>query len=272
MRRAVKAITSGHCRTAANIQRKLFPYVSKILVRRVLAEQGLHGSIMQKKPYLNARHKRLRREWAEARFWWTVEDWKRVVISDESKFNLFGSDGRLYCRRRVGEEFKSKNVKKTVSHGGGKVTVWGCVTWKGVGRLYRIEGILKAPELCQIYQEALLGTLADHDMLPSDIIFQQDNDPKHTSKMATEWLKGHGLTKLPWPANSPDMSIIENLWDHLDDRICSRNPLPSNENQLWEALKEEWAKITPEVVQHYYRTIPRRVEALYKARGDTTKY
>jgi hypothetical protein len=159
-----------------------------------------------------------------------------------------------------------------VKHGGGKVTVWGCVTWNGTGRLHRVEGIMKATQLCQIYEEALLGTLTDYGMQIGDTIFQQDNDPKHTSKMATQWLQGHGFTQLPWPANSPDMSIIEHLWDVLDDRIRARKPLPSNENQLWVALQEEWGKITPEEVQHYYKSIPRRVEALLGAKGGHTRY
>jgi hypothetical protein len=62
---------------------------------------------------------------------WSDDKWATVVYSDESKFNLFGSDGKRYCRRRPGEEFLDRNVKKTVKHGGGSLMVWGCITWKG---------------------------------------------------------------------------------------------------------------------------------------------
>ena len=55
----------------------------------------------------------------EGRMWWAkmhedmvLADWKAVISSDESKFNLFGSDGRNYCRRRVGEEFLEQNVER----------------------------------------------------------------------------------------------------------------------------------------------------------------
>ena len=56
-----------------------------------------------------------------------------VLFSDESKFNLVGSDGHLWCWRRPGEEFDSCFTKKVVKHGGGNIMVWGCLTAKGVG-------------------------------------------------------------------------------------------------------------------------------------------
>jgi hypothetical protein len=50
-----------------------------------------------------------------------MQYWKTVWYSDEKKFNLFGSDGRKYCHRRVGEEFLDQNVIKTMKHGGGSL-------------------------------------------------------------------------------------------------------------------------------------------------------
>ena len=55
---------------------------------------------------------------------------------------------------------------------------------------------------------------------------EQDNDPKHTSKIVKAWFVENDVDLLDWPPNSPDLSIIENLWDHLDRRIRTRNPLP----------------------------------------------
>jgi len=59
-------------------------------------------------------------------------------FSDESKFNLFGSDGKLYCRRGPGEEFEVQNVRGVVKHGGGNIQVWGVLSWNGPGHLYRV--------------------------------------------------------------------------------------------------------------------------------------
>ena len=57
-----------------------------------------------------------------------LSDFYKVIWSDESKFNLFGSDGRAYVRRRVGEDFLPECVDQTVKFGGGNVIMWGCIT------------------------------------------------------------------------------------------------------------------------------------------------
>jgi transposase len=57
-----------------------------------------------------------------------MEKWKSVIWSDESKFNIWSSDGKEYCWKKKREELNSRLVKTTVKHGGGSVMVWGCMT------------------------------------------------------------------------------------------------------------------------------------------------
>ncbi len=71
---------------------------------------------------------------------WMEENWQCVWFSDESKFNLFGSDGKRYCQRRPGEELLEQNVKKTVKHRGSSLQIWGCIGPNGLGWLNRVEG------------------------------------------------------------------------------------------------------------------------------------
>ena len=69
-----------------------------------------------------------------------------IVWSDESKFNLFHSDGRTYVRRRTSEEFDERCVTGTVKHGGGSVMIWGCISGDGKGMLVRVRGTLDVLE------------------------------------------------------------------------------------------------------------------------------
>ena len=150
--------------------------------------------------------------------------------------------------------------------------VWGSISWNGVGRLHRVNGIMNAVQYCEILSKSLLGGLADEKLHPTSIIFQQDNDPKHTSRMAQRWFQEHDITLLPWPPSSPDMNIIEHVWDHLDRLVRAREVLPRNTNELWDALQSEWQRIDPEFIAKLYQSMPRRVEALKKAQGWHTKY
>ena len=232
----------------------------------------MNAHIRRKKPLLTPIHKRKRREWALAHGLWQKENWRAVWYSDESKFNLFGSDGREWCWRRVGEAFRDCNTQKTVKHGGGSVMVWGCITPYGVGRLHRIDGIMDAGKYITILNDNLLGTLRDYGVRPRAIYFQQDNDLKHTSKLAKAWFASNHIDVLAWPPNSPDINIIENLRSHLERMVCARNPLPRNHDELWEALQEEWMRIDMDYITRLYDSIPDRVDAIRKAKGGETRY
>ena len=150
--------------------------------------------------------------------------------------------------------------------------VWGCLTWDGPGRLHRVHGRMDRFQCCSILEQSLLGTLSDYHMSPSSIVFIHDNDPKHKSAFTRGWLQDHNIHVLPWAPSSPDMNIIEHAWEHVDRCIRARNPLPSNSEELWKMLVEEWARLDWSYIRRLYRSIPCRIQALKEAKGGYTKY
>jgi hypothetical protein len=113
-----------------------------------------------------------------------MKAWQHVIFSDESKYCLFGSDGKIYCQRKIGRAYNDRVVKKTVKHGDRSIMVWGCISRKGPERLYRVDERMDGPKYCQILKDAFLEILQDLGLHQSNILFQQDNDPKHTSRVA----------------------------------------------------------------------------------------
>ena len=107
---------------------------------------------------------------------------------------------------------------------------------------------------------------------PEDVIFQQDNDPKHTSQLVTHWFNENGIKVLPWAPSSSDMNIIKHAWEVLDHQLCARNPLPHNLDELWGALIEEWERLDMDTVWKLYTSMPHHVDALREARGRNTQY
>jgi transposase len=103
-----------------------------------------------------------------------------------------------------------------------------------------------------------------------DCIFQQDNDPKHTARSIRTYLENYEVPTLPWPSQSPDLNPIENLWSILDLKVKDRKP--SNEEALFEVLKEAWQNLEPELLTKLADSMPDRIEAVIAANGYPTKY
>ncbi|KAG8729299.1 hypothetical protein FRC10_004081, partial [Ceratobasidium sp. 414] len=239
-RYAQQILARGKAGDATELQRKYFPDLHPQTVRRHLHELGLMAYRCCTVTRLSEKVRKARHTWAKGHRFWEAVEWSRVIFSDESRFNLFSADGPRYAWRYKGQGLDPRYTNKKVAHGGGSVMVWGCITAKGVGRLYRIDGIMTAKKYTEILSDALLDTLGDHQLDIQDAIFQQDNDPKHKSHLASNWFKTQGISVLPWPSYSPDMNIIEHVWSYLDRKVRSRCVLPRTTDELWEALKEEW--------------------------------
>lgn len=77
-------------------------------MRNRLIDVGLLGRVAIKKPLLSKKNRLSRLKFAKSHLSWTQEKWNTVLWSDESKFNLFGSDGRVYVRRPVGQRYNVK--------------------------------------------------------------------------------------------------------------------------------------------------------------------
>lgn len=97
--------------------------VSVTTVQRRLRDHGLKGCIAARKPLLHKQNKVKRLQWAKKHKNWSINQWKKVLFTDESKFEIFGGKRRQYVRRQVGERMKEQCVVPTVKHGGGSVMV-----------------------------------------------------------------------------------------------------------------------------------------------------
>jgi hypothetical protein len=241
-------------------------------VRNALRKNNMKAVVKAKKPFLKHAHREARLAFARKYEHWTVEDWKRVLWSDETKINRIGSDGRQYVWKRVGEPLSDRLTTPTVKHGGGSMMVWGCMGWNGVGLLTEIEGKMDAKQYVEILEHSLSKSVDILEIPEENFIFQQDNDPKHTSNRATDWFEEQDIDLLDWPAQSPDLNPIEHLWMHLKVKLNEYPTQPKGIWELWERAQLQWLFIDPEVCQKLISSMPRRLQAVIKAKGGPTKY
>ena len=236
-------------------------------VRKYLHNEDISSYTARKKPRLTEKHKKNRLKWCKEKKNWN-DEWKRIVWSDESRFALFESDGRVRVWRRSGEAYNEDCIQPTVKFGGGSVMFWGCFGWDGVGPLIVVDGNMDS--------DAYINILANHfipwvDNYPNSI-FQQDGALFHTSSYSVWWMATHSIPILDWVAQSPDLNPIENLWDHLDRQVRKRKPPPKSKQELINVVQEEWQNISFETLHDLILSLLNQVNAVIKAKGGHTKY
>lgn len=238
-------------------------------IRRILREHDFHGRTARNKPFISAKNKKLRIQFATEYLGKTDTFWDTVIFSDESKYNLFGSNGKVSVWRKPNAELQIQNLRGTVKHGGGHVMVWGCMSSSGVGSLHCIEGNMDKFQYLNILKANILQS-AEKLGIRENFSFYQDNDPKHKSGIVQTYLIYNCPHMLQTPPQSPDINVIENLWHLLETKIRLHNI--SNLNDLKEALKTEWYKISPAYTKKLVSSMNSRLRSVIKQKGYPTKY
>ena len=244
--------------------------VSSVTLRRHLHKNNIHGRVGAKKSFINAANKIKRLNWAKTRKNW-VNQWENIIWSGESKFEVFGGDGKKYVWRNPQEKYDPKCLIPTFKSGQESVMVWGCFIRNKLGPLVRLEGKITAKIYIDMLKNNLIPFINSLEN-KENYIFQEDNAPIHTAKIAKKWKEDNNITSLPWPAQSPDLNPIENLWNELDKKVRSHKPLPKNKEELWQILQKEWVKLEKDMYKNLVDSMPRRIAAVIENKGYPTKY
>jgi hypothetical protein len=202
--------------------------VSPMTIQRRLHEADFFYGSPLSKPLLTEDHRKRRLVFARRN---ARRDWSKVLFSDEKTFHLFTVPRKVW--RRKGRSYVVRTVKHPL-----KIHTWGCFSAAGFGKLYLFKENLNAQLLTRIYEEALLPSASELFGDSQDAWFlQEDNDPKHMSKLAREWRALHSINRIPWPSQSPDLNPIENVWAVLQANVARRKC--RTEKGLKKAIEEE---------------------------------
>ncbi|KAG1142073.1 hypothetical protein G6F37_012705 [Rhizopus arrhizus] len=161
-----------------------------------------------------------------------------------------------------------------MKHGGGSIILWGCITSRGPEYACRVyDGAMDS----QVYMHILFTTyresLAYYGLKHRDVFFQHDNDPKHKSRHTTKWISDNGISVLKdWPPQSPDLNPIEHVWRQLKSKLSRYDTRPKSIDNLWKRIDKEWNSFTENDMQPYYESMPKRIAAVIKRRGNYTNF
>ena len=244
--------------------------ISRQTVNSRLLKHGYRARRTAIVPRRTQQHLHARLAWAQRHRNIHVQQWRHVIFTDESSFQLHRVDRRMRVRRLRGERLNEDCLQGRMAHGGGSVHVWGGIHYGGKTDLIVLIGNVNG----MAYRNVIQTTLLPHArrVYGNNVLLQDDNAPAHRARVVENFLQTQGVDRLPWPALSPDMNPIEHAWDYIDRAIRRMDNPPTNLAQLSNALVNVWNNMPIANVNTLIDSMPRRVAALENARGGATRY
>ncbi|GFU82114.1 transposable element Tcb1 transposase [Trichonephila clavipes] len=246
--------------TASDLSRKLSSAtgttVSRQTVYRRLWHIGLYARRSVRCVPLTATHCHLRLNWSREHALWTPQQWTCVMFSDESRFSLQSDSRRTLIWRAQVTRYHQENTIERHRYSGARWLVWRGIILGSrtdlhvqsvtmTGHFYRV--VILEQHVCLFWST-----------MGAEFRFLDDSARPHRSNIVDDCLQSEDITRMDWPAYSPDLYPIEHVWDMLGQRIAARQPPPTCLSELRRALLDEWCNIPQHQINNSILSMPRR--------------
>ncbi|GFX25341.1 transposable element Tcb2 transposase [Trichonephila clavipes] len=229
------------------VANQFFAASGKQISRKTVAKCWRGGGLYALRPVLcvslTRQHRTARLQWCREHHNSTEQDWPCVLFSDESRISLSSDCIRKLIWRESGTAYRPENIQEKDRYPTCSIMVWAGIMINGRTRLHVVaNGTMTG-------QRYIDEVLLPHDCLDSE-----------------------GIQRLVWPARSPDLNPIENVWDVFGRQVAGRNYPPTNKNTLIRALTEEWDKLPQQLLDNVVQSMVRRVECCITLPGGHIPY
>lgn len=240
--------------------------VTSQTVRNRLRQYNLRPRRPWRAPQRSPQQRVQRYQWARIFENWTLNQWRRVLFTDEVRICLAPDNNRRRVWREPGNEERLHFAVDRVQQHGGSIMFWAGIRHGLRTPLVSIDGVLTAAK----YRDDVLIPF----VMP---LFQQigenfDNARPHRARIVTQYLEEQNIERIEWPPTSPDMNPIEHAWDQLKRAIWRRPNPPTTLEELRIAVVQEWDNLYQPDLDNLVDSMPRRVRACRLARGGVSRY
>ncbi|GFW75043.1 transposable element Tcb1 transposase [Trichonephila clavipes] len=262
-------------RTTAQKVANQFLAASGKQISRKTAAKRLRGGLYARRHVvcvpLTRQHRTAPLQWCREHHNWTEQDWACVLFSDESRFSLSSDCRRQLIWRESGTAYRPENIQEKDLYPTCCIMVWAGIMINGRTRLHVVAngtmtGQRYIDEVLLPHVRLFRGAVGDK------FVFMDDNATCHRTLVVQDCLDSEGIQRLVWPARSPDLNPIENVWDALERQVAGLNYPPTNKNTLIRALTEEWDKLHNIIQQLLRQSMVRRVECCITLHGGHIPY
>ncbi|GFV49519.1 transposable element Tcb1 transposase [Trichonephila clavipes] len=189
----------------------------------------------------------------------------------ESRFSLSSDCRRQLIRRESGTAYRPENIQEKDRYPTCSIMVWAGIMINGRTRLHVVANGTMTGQ--RYIDEVLLPHVRLFRIAVVDkFVFMDDNATCHRTLAVQDCLDSEGIQRLVWPARSPDLNPIENVWDALGRQVAGRNYPPTNKNTLIRALTEEFDKLPQQLLDNVVQSMVRRVECCITLHGGHIPY
>ncbi|GFT72184.1 transposable element Tcb1 transposase [Trichonephila clavipes] len=149
------------------------------------------------------------------------------------------------------------------------IMIWGGIVYHSRTPLVRMAGTLNSQ---RYISEVLEPVVLPYLQALATAIFQQDNARPHVTGIVQRFFINHQIELLSWPARSPDLSPIENMWFMVAQRLPHITPPVATPDQLKQRVEAAWSTVFQEHLQSLFKSMPRRVAAVISNNGGYSGY
>ncbi|GFV79196.1 transposable element Tcb1 transposase [Trichonephila clavipes] len=256
--------------TAQQVANQFLAASGKQISRKTVARRLRGGGLYARRPVvcvpLTRQHRTSRLQWCREHHNWTEQDWACVVFSDESRFSLSSDCRRQLIWRESGTAYRPENIQEKDRYPTCSIMVWAGIMINGRMCLHVVAngtmtGQRYIDEVLLPHVRLFRGAVGDK------FVFMDDNATCHRTLAVQDCLDSESIQRLVWPARSPDLNPIENVWDALGRQVAGRNYPPTNKNTHILALTEEWDKLPQQLLDNFLQSMVRRVECCITLHG-----
>lgn len=222
--------------------------------------------------YLTPQHRAARLNWVHRH---RNTNWRTVVFSDEVRFCLDQIDRRVYVYRPRGQRFAGQYVQQHNLWGGQSVMMWGAMCGNRlIGPVFfnlqpgRGGGVTALRYIAQVLRPVVVPLFARRRRY----VFQQDNAPAHRAQVTQAFLQQNNVQMMDWPALSPDLNPIEQLWAFLKRRINEQPNRPHNAVALRREIQRQWNQVPQAFLDRLVNSMPNRCNLTIIAGGGHIRY
>ena len=245
----------------------------KSTICNFLKENKLVVIKLLKRPFVSDVNRARRMQFARAHLQDVESLIDATLWSDETTVRKAPKGKSLTFRVHAGTKPEDLPFNHQFQNGGFSVMFWGCISLWGIGPLVALEGSQNSDTYIELLKTYVIPELeAANSLLDIDFTFMQDNAPCHKSKKVMEFFNTNNVSVLEWPAQSPDLNPIENIWNTIKTRRRKRYGIPKTKQELIDQIFDIWNELTLEDVECCIANMERRLSEVLRMDGRTTKY